>query len=324
MRRFLLRTVAVIGIVVLVLAGLIFIEAPRPNSLIEYQTQNFRFNIPYKFVVPGTGPGQPVPDGFDPEGPEIFIWFPGPYVKEQIPEFSVRGGKGDKYHRNIHVALSDLGGNVAMPMHVGEALSLTGGFAGGFVEESPVAGAFRVYRTANVERLSVFWDLISADPREAKDVSWLGSCHRMADGVETSCNYLVEISGLSANISATEDTLPLLPSITTMIEQHLSSWVVSGASSQPAPNKSYMDSSRNRAVEDAQIKAIEVRLRSYIRPVDGLVGPGLHGYPHRIVPHVATELFARICYRHPDPMGPTHLAMIAVFSCTTAGGKTEG
>ncbi len=36
-----------------------------------------------------------------------------------------------------------------------------------------------------------------------------------------------------------------------------------------------------------------MRLRSYIRPVDGLVGPGLHGYPHRIVPHVATELFVR-------------------------------
>ena len=224
----------VVGIVTILFALSAYI-APKPNDLIQYNTKNYNFKIPYRFVVPGTLPNQPSVNRFDTEGPDIFIWFKGEYAKEHIPEFQLKGGKDNRYFRNIHVSLSD-GSDLDIAKYWSwgkrfEPLSLSGDFENGFVEYSEELGLYRVFREYDGKKLSGFWDLVTVEPvigyepGDSYKGLWVGSCHQNADGVETSCSFFVDVMGMYTKISVSEDDYLRLNKIKSMVATHLKGWV---------------------------------------------------------------------------------------------------
>ncbi|AMX03440.1 hypothetical protein [Microbulbifer thermotolerans] len=232
--KWVLGIFGVVAGIVTVLFTLSVYRAPKPNDLISYHTKNFNFKIPYRFVVPGTLPNQSPAEGFDTEGPDIFIWFNGAYTKEHIPEFKLKGGKDDRYFRNIHVTLSD-GSEQEMTELWSwnkrfEPLSLSGDFENGFVEYDDDLGLYRVFREHEGKKLGGFWDLVTVKPTTDYEPSnsykglWVGSCYQNADGVETSCSFIVDVLGMYTKISATEDDYLRLKEIKTMVATHLQGW----------------------------------------------------------------------------------------------------
>lgn len=213
--------------------------SPTPDDLIRYETLNYRFDIPYKFVVPGTYPGQPPAQGFDSSGPDIFIWFDGEYAREHVPGLQLRGGKDDQYYRHIHVNLTDTaiveGDRLTDKPRYLDALRLSGEFEGGFVERDESSGLYRVFREHQGQKLSGFWDLVRQEPDvqfdtpSYSDELGVGVCYRMMDGVETRCTFTVNILGMKAAISAAEDEYLRLGEIERMIEAHLHEWRVAGS-----------------------------------------------------------------------------------------------
>ena len=221
--------------VITVLFALSAYNAPKPNDLIPYKTKNHSFNIPYRFVVPGTLPNQPPAKGYDTEGPDIFIWFKGEYAKEHISEFELKGGKDNRYFRNIHVSLSD-GSDQEITRYWSwdqkfEPLSLSGDFENGFVEYSEELGLYRVFREYEGKKLGGFWDLVTVkptidfEPSESHKGLWVGSCHQNADGVEASCSFFVDVKGMYTKISASEDDYIRINQIKAMVATHLQGWV---------------------------------------------------------------------------------------------------
>ena len=221
--------------VISILIALAAYNELKPNDLISYTTKNYSFKIPYRFVVPGTLPNQPPVKGFDTDGPEIFVWFDGEYAKKHIPEFKLKGGKDNRYFRNIHVTLSD-GSEQDMAKYWNrpknfEKLTLSGDFANGFVEYSEELGLYRVFREYKGKKLGGFWDLVTIkpsvgyEPGDSYKGLLVGSCHFYADGVETSCLFIVDVMGMNTQISASEDDYIRLKEIKAMVAAHLQSWV---------------------------------------------------------------------------------------------------
>lgn len=226
--------ISILAAIVSLFIAYAFITTPTNTDLIEYKTVNNQFHIPYKFVVPGTLPNQSHIEGYDTVGPDIYIWFKGEYVSKLIPNFKVKGGKGDKYFRNIHVTLID-GTEQELDKHWSvdarfEPLMLTKNFENGYVESINGTGLFRVFREYKGKKLGGFWDIVSQKPSLSYKQEntykglWLGSCHQMADGVETSCSFYVDIKGMYAEISITEDSYFIIDDIKELIENHLEEW----------------------------------------------------------------------------------------------------
>lgn len=233
--RWLLGYFALVVAVVSVLFALSAYNAPRPDDLITYKTKNHSFKIPHRFVVPGTLPSQPQLKGFDTEGPDIFIWFSGEHAKAYIPEFKLKGGKDNRYFRNIHISLSD-GSEQKIAKLWGwdkrfEPLSLSGDFENGFVEYREELGLYRVFREYEGKKLTGFWDLVTVKPTTGFKAMgsykglWVGSCYQNPDGVETSCSFFIDIMGMYTKISVSEDDYIRLDKIKSMVTTHLQGWV---------------------------------------------------------------------------------------------------
>jgi len=238
-----LKLIKWIFIVIAVFAALVglfiayaFITTPNNTDLIEYQTKNHQFHIPYKFVVPGTLPNQSNIEGYDEIGLDIFIWFKGEYVKENISNFELKGGKDNKYFRNIHINFMD---GTAQEIDKlwsldtrFEPLTLTGDFENGYFESIEGTELYRVFREYKGKKLGGFWDVVSMKPSLSNNKEtnyrglWIGSCHHMADKVETSCDFVADIKGMFVKISATEDAYLLIDEINQLIENHLNEWAV--------------------------------------------------------------------------------------------------
>ena|GEM_PF-6996019 len=239
MKKFIKWLLVFFGVIVGIVTILFALSAyntPKPNDLITYNTKNHNFKIPYSFVVPGTLPNQPPVKGFDTEGPDIYIWFEGEYAKAHIPEFNLKGGKDNRYFRNIHISLSD-GSEQDMAKFWSwnkrfEPLSLSGDFENGFVEYSEKLSLYRVFREYEGRKLGGFWDLVTVKPTTEYEPNgsykglWVGSCHLNADEVETSCSFFIDVMGMYANISVSEDDYLRINEIKTMVAAHLQGWVV--------------------------------------------------------------------------------------------------
>lgn len=225
---------SILGMIFLIYLYMIF-TAPKPEDLIQYKTKNHAFSIPYRFVVPGTLPSGITPAGYDTDGPDIFIWFEGEYVKDHIPSFKIKGGVNSQYFRNLHISLTDgekseLNQLWASKKRI-DAITLSGDFQDGYVEYVNELGLYRVFREYEGKKLGGFWDLTILKPSVDNKIDgsykgkWVGSCYKNADNVETSCSFIIDVLGLYADISAAEDDYLRLEEIKKMVSAHLEGWV---------------------------------------------------------------------------------------------------